>query len=101
MSKRVAAVLAVAILVSVPAATRAWQRLDHTSTTHSGFNRSGDCPPDKVAPAPPLVAVALSIPVADPAPRVERVATVDTLIPSPDIGPKPDSLRAPPVALVG
>jgi len=96
---RAAAVVAVVVLVCVPALTRVGQRLETASHAPS-FAKNIDCPPKKVTVAP---SAAMSSPA--PLDTIELVPAAPLASPSTEALPRapqfdlPVPLRAPPAVL--
>jgi hypothetical protein len=90
----------VAVLVFVPAATRAGQMFDPSGKSHqaSGFSHAGTLPPDPVlVPAVvPIVVTVIAMVVPIPA---EWIGPADVSLPASPPAADIRSPRAPPVAL--
>ena len=85
----------IAVLICVPALTRAHQPLDPSKTGASfSFRKSVDHPPEKMAA--PALAISTSTPLVADAVPCGRVAPVAVVPCHSRIEDSPDSLRGPP-----
>jgi hypothetical protein len=100
--------LIVIVLMCVPALTRMAQRLDFIGTVPqaSGLSRNCDAPPrrtDLSSARPNTIVIEPSIVIVDAVPTVlqsDHRVRADEPLPSPPVPSPPDSLRAPPSALI-
>ena len=96
---RAAALALVAVLVLVPAVTRAGQVFDPSGESRqaSGFSHSGTLPPDPVV-LPAVVPIVVTIVATIVHTQVEWTGPADVPLPSSPPAADVHSLRAPPVA---
>jgi hypothetical protein len=97
--RRVQAFLLLAIVLSVPALTRASQHVTCVSQGHetSGYSTSADSAPERVTVSPELHVIApVSYVIVAPQPSVLLVRPSDERLPSPPLITAARPLRAPP-----
>jgi hypothetical protein len=99
LTRRLQAILLLAMVLSVPALTRASQHVTSATTTRevAGFSTSADAAPEKVIVSPRLdVVVIESIDATPPIRRAWLVRRTDERLPFPPLVSAVRSLRAPP-----
>jgi hypothetical protein len=99
LTRRIQAILLLAMVLSVPALTRATQHLSCTASGHetSGFSTSADSAPERIVLSPGLRVVANASCVVDaPVMTIRLAPRIDERLPPPPLIAAARPLRAPP-----